>query len=72
MAKALVVYYSMYGNTEKVAKALAAGLQSGGCEADSTSVEAVNVVPPGQSGFVHPDGTPGVHGRGSRGCFPVG
>jgi flavodoxin len=43
MAKALVVYYSMYGNTEKVAKALAAGLQSGGCEADSTSVEAVNV-----------------------------
>lgn len=41
MVKALVVYYSMYGNTEKVAKALAAGLESGGVEANVAKVEAV-------------------------------
>ncbi|MBT0159801.1 hypothetical protein G4O51_07430 [Candidatus Bathyarchaeota archaeon A05DMB-2] len=43
MVKALVVYYSMYGNTEKVAKALAAGLESGGVEADVVKVEAVRL-----------------------------
>ncbi len=36
MAKALVVYSSMFGNTEKVAKALAAGLEKG-----SVNVEVV-------------------------------
>ncbi|MFW9804360.1 MAG: flavodoxin family protein [Candidatus Thorarchaeota archaeon] len=42
MAKALVVYYSKFGNTEKIAKAVAAGLQSGGMEADIAKFDAVN------------------------------
>jgi len=42
MATALVVYHSLYGNTEKVAKALAAGLQSGGCDTYTVKVDAVN------------------------------
>ena len=41
MVKALVVYDSMYGNTEKVAKALAAGLESGGVDVDVVKVDAV-------------------------------
>jgi len=43
MTKALVVYYSLYGNTEKVANALAAGLQSSGCDAETVKVDAVNL-----------------------------
>jgi flavorubredoxin len=39
--KALVVYYSMFGNTEKVAMALAAGLKSGGVDASVIKVDAV-------------------------------
>ena len=42
MVKALVAYYSMYGNTEKVAKALASGLESGGVDVDVVSVDAVS------------------------------
>jgi len=41
VAKALVVYDTMFGNTEKVAKALVAGLQSGGVDADLVKVDAV-------------------------------
>jgi flavodoxin len=41
MTKALVVYYTVYGNTEKVAKALSAGLQSAGCEVETSRVDAV-------------------------------
>jgi flavorubredoxin len=41
MAKALVVYHSMFGNTEKIAKALAAGLGSGGVDVDVVKVDAV-------------------------------
>jgi flavorubredoxin len=41
--KALVVYDSLYGNTEKVAKALAAGLESGGVDVDVVKVEAVRL-----------------------------
>jgi len=41
VVKALVVYDSMYGNTEKVAKALAAGLESGGVDVDVVKVDAV-------------------------------
>jgi flavodoxin len=41
VAKALVVYYSMYGNTEKVARALAKGLEEGGVEVDVVKVDAV-------------------------------
>jgi flavorubredoxin len=41
MMKALVVYDSVYGNTEKVAKALAAGLESGGVGVDVVKVDAV-------------------------------
>ena len=42
MVKALVVYDSMFGNTEKVAKALAAGLESGGVvDVDVVKVDSV-------------------------------
>lgn len=41
MVKALVVYDSVYGNTEKVARALAAGLESGGVDVDVVKVDAV-------------------------------
>lgn len=41
MVKAFVVYYSVYGNTEKVAMALAAGLKSGGIDASVVQVEGV-------------------------------
>jgi flavodoxin len=37
----MVVYYSMFGNTEKVAKALAAGLEGGGVDVDVVKVDAV-------------------------------
>jgi flavorubredoxin len=41
VVKALVVYYSMYGNTEKVAMALAVGLESGGVDVSVVKVDAV-------------------------------
>jgi flavorubredoxin len=41
VVKALIVYDSVYGNTEKVAKALAAGLKSGGVDVDAVKVDAV-------------------------------
>ena len=43
MVKALVVYDSVYGNTEKIAKALAAGLESGGVDVDVVKVDAVKL-----------------------------
>jgi flavodoxin len=43
MMKALVVYYSVYGNTEKIAKALAAGLESSGVDVDVVKVDAVKL-----------------------------
>jgi flavorubredoxin len=41
--KALIVYYSMFGNTEKIAKALARGLESGGVDIEVVNVEAVKI-----------------------------
>ena len=41
MGKALVVYDSVYGNTEKVAKALAKGLGDNGVDVDTLRVEMV-------------------------------
>ncbi len=41
MTKATVVYYSTFGNTEKVAKALAVGLQSEGVNVNVVNVEEV-------------------------------
>jgi flavodoxin len=41
LAKALVVYDSVYGNTEKVVKALAKGLGDGGVDVDCVRVDAV-------------------------------
>jgi flavorubredoxin len=41
VVKALVVYDSVYGNTEKVAKALAAGLEIGGVDVAVVKVDAV-------------------------------
>jgi flavodoxin len=40
LGKALVVYDSVYGNTEKVARALAKGLEDGGVYVDCVRVEA--------------------------------
>jgi flavodoxin len=40
LGKALVAYDSVYGNTEKVAKALAKGLEDGGVNVDSVRVDA--------------------------------
>ena len=37
----MVVYYSMFGNTEKVAQALAGGMESGGVDVDVVKVDAV-------------------------------
>jgi len=41
MVKASVVYDSVYGNTEKAAKALAAGLESAGVDVNVVKVDAV-------------------------------
>jgi len=41
LGKALVVYDSVYGNTEKVARALAKGLGDGGVDVDSIRADAV-------------------------------
>jgi flavorubredoxin len=41
VVKALVAYDSVYGNTEKVAKALAAGLEGGGVNVAVVKVDAV-------------------------------
>jgi flavorubredoxin len=41
VVKALVVYDSGFGNTEKIAKALAAGLESGGVDVNVVKVDAV-------------------------------
>jgi flavodoxin len=41
LGKALVVYHSVYGNTEKVARALAKGLEDGGVDVDCLQVDAV-------------------------------
>jgi flavodoxin len=41
LSKALVVYHTVYGNTEKVAKALAKGLEDGGVTVDCLRVDAV-------------------------------
>jgi menaquinone-dependent protoporphyrinogen IX oxidase len=41
LGKALVVYDSVYGNTEKVARALAKGLEDGGVDVDCLRVSTV-------------------------------
>jgi len=41
VVKALIIYDSMFGNTEKIAKALAAGLESGGVDVDIVKVDTV-------------------------------
>jgi flavorubredoxin len=40
--KAAVVYYSMFGNTKKAAKALAEGLESGEVDVEVVNVDGVN------------------------------
>jgi flavodoxin len=42
MQKGIVVYDSGYGNTEKIARALAAGLRDGGIEADTARVDGID------------------------------
>jgi flavorubredoxin len=41
VVKALVVYDGVFGNTEKIAKALAAGLESGGVDVNVVKVDMV-------------------------------
>jgi flavodoxin len=41
LGKALVVYDSVFGNTEKVARALAKGLEDGGIDVECVRVDAV-------------------------------
>lgn len=41
--KAAVVYDSLYGNTERLAQALARGITGGGVEADTIKVDALDV-----------------------------
>jgi flavodoxin len=43
LGKALVVYDSVYGNTEKVARALAKGLEDGGVDVECVRVDAVKL-----------------------------
>lgn len=43
MAKVLVVYDSVYGNTEKIAKALVEGIKSGGIEVDLMKIADVDL-----------------------------
>lgn len=37
------MYHSLYGNTEKIANALASGLQSGGCTTETTKVDSIDL-----------------------------
>ena len=41
--KALIIYDSLFGNTEKVARALASGLREGGADVDCTRAAEVDV-----------------------------
>jgi flavorubredoxin len=41
--KALVIYDSLYGNTEKVARALASGMREGGVDVECVRANAVDV-----------------------------
>ena len=43
MSKGIVIYDSNYGNTERVARALAAGLEQGGVETDCVNILGVDV-----------------------------
>lgn len=43
MKKAIVIYDTIYGNTEKVAKALASGMSEQGVQADSIGVGKVDI-----------------------------
>jgi flavodoxin len=42
MKKAIVVYYSKFGNTEKIARALAEGMKNGGFSVDCLSIDQVD------------------------------
>jgi flavorubredoxin len=43
LGKAVIVYYSMFGNTEKIARALAEGFQTSGVDSDVVKAEMVKV-----------------------------
>ncbi|MFX0107048.1 MAG: flavodoxin family protein [Candidatus Hodarchaeota archaeon] len=43
LGTALVVYHSMFGNTEKIARALVSGLKDVGIDTDIARVDAVNL-----------------------------
>ena len=52
MAKALVVYDSLFGNTERVARALAEGLEAGSVEVDVVKADAVRFDELGEVGLL--------------------
>ena len=43
MRKAIVIYHTQFGNTEKIAKSLASGMGEQGVEVDCIKVEEVNI-----------------------------
>ena len=43
MTKAIVIYHTQFGNTEKIAKALVSGLGEQGIEVDCTTIEDAHV-----------------------------
>ena len=43
MGKALVAYHTVYGNTEKVAKALAKGLEDSGVDVNCVPIDAIEL-----------------------------
>nr|MDO8081373.1 flavodoxin family protein [Candidatus Freyarchaeota archaeon] len=43
MKKAIIIYGTVYGNTENVAKALASGMQEQGVQVDTVNVQKVEI-----------------------------
>ena len=48
MSNGIVIYDSNYGNTERVARALATGLEQGGVETDCIKIDGVNIAELGE------------------------
>ena len=64
--KALVVYESMYGNTAKIADAIAASLRAGGLEADLRPVSKIDPVETTEIDLLVVGGPTHVHGMSSQ------
>lgn len=62
MKKAIVIYETRYGNTERIALALSGGLKSGGIPTDCVKVQEIDVAQLDQYDFLAIGGP--THGRG--------